>query len=136
MLGILSLYCYRLPNAAVLRAFHDGVCTSVRLFHLKLTISCLALECWPSLCCFLLVTLQCKMLYCCMDFFFFLYFQHCGFQDHVFNMSLIFVHFVSSYSEICTALSTIFTLSFKFYCCKNRAIKNSKSFYNCIGISQ
>lgn len=56
---------------------------------------------------------------------FFLYFQHCGFQDHVFNTSLIFVHFLSSYSEICTALSTIFNLSFKIYCCKTKLLKTS-----------
>lgn len=41
------------------------------------------------------------------------------------SASLIFVHFfVSSYSEICTALSTIFN-PFKFYCCKSKSIKNS-----------
>lgn len=27
MIGVLSLYSYQLPNAAVLRAFHDGVYT-------------------------------------------------------------------------------------------------------------
>lgn len=63
-----------------------------------------------------------------MDFNFVLYFQHCGFQDRIFNTSLIFVHFLSSYSEICTALSTIFNLSFKIYCCKTKLLKTVSIF--------
>lgn len=68
------------------------VCTPVRLLHLKLTIKCLVLECWPFLCCFLLVILQCKMLYCCMDFFVFptLWLLRSHFQHISLFLSILF----------------------------------------------
>lgn len=118
------MYNSQLPNAAVLRAFHDGIYISQAV---TLKINHQMPRVLPFLCCFLLVNLQCKLLYCCMDFNF-LYFQHCGFQDDIFNTSIIFVHFLSSYSEICTALSTIFNLSFKIYCCKTKLLKTVSLF--------
>lgn len=104
------------------------VCTSVRLLHSKLTIKCLFLECYPFF------VVSCQLIYHVKCFIavwiliFFLYFQHCGFQDHIFNTSIIFVHFLSSYPEICTALSTIFNLSFKFYCCKTKLLRTVSLF--------
>lgn len=121
------MYNSQLRNAAVLRAFHDGMNIS-QAVTLKINHQMPVFRVLPFLCCFLLVNLQCKMLYCCMDFNFFLYFQHSDFQDHIFNTSLIFVHFLSSYSEICTALSTIFNLSFKIYCCKTMLLKTVSLF--------
>lgn len=128
LIGVLSLYNSQLPNAAVLRAFHDGMYIG-QAITLKINHQMPVFRVLPFIC-FLLVNLPYKMLYCCMDFnfFFFLYLQHCGFQDHIFNTSIIFVHFLSGYSEICTALSTIFNLSFKIYCCKTKLLRTVSLF--------
>lgn len=73
MIGVLSLYNSQLPSAAVLRAFHDGMYIS-QAVTLKINHQMPVFRVLPILCCFLLVNLQCKMLYCCMDFTFFFVF--------------------------------------------------------------
>lgn len=70
LIGVLSLYNSQLPSAAVLRAFHDGMYIS-QAVTLKINHQMPVFRVLPFLCCFLLVNLQCKMLYCCMDFNFF-----------------------------------------------------------------
>lgn len=98
------------------------VCTSVRLFYFKLTTQCLVLECGPSLCCFLLVILQCKMLYCCMDFFVFptLWLSRSHFQRLLF-LSILFqviLKYVQHYQQY-----LIFLLN--FIVVKTNLLKNS-----------